>query len=135
MPTHDIIVIGASAGGVETIQMLVRSLPADLDAAVFIVLHVPRYPVSNLPQLVTRAGRLPAIHPKDNEPIQNGHIYIAPSDYHLLVKRGFIRLARGPKENRHRPSIDRSFARRRAHTRTELLESCSRERRMMEAPV
>ncbi|HEV8483986.1 MAG TPA: chemotaxis protein CheB [Blastocatellia bacterium] len=109
MATRDIIVIGASAGGVEALTTLVRHLPADLTAAVFVVLHVPPDGFSVLPQLLTRAGPLPAFHPKDKEQIQNGHIYVAPPDNHLLVKRGYLRLVRGPKENRRRPSIDPLF--------------------------
>ena len=100
MPTHDIIVIGASAGGVETTTQLVKHFPSDLPAAVFVVLHLPRDSFSILPQLLTRAGPLPAFHPKDHEQILNGRIYVAPPDSRLLVKRGYIRLARSPKENR-----------------------------------
>jgi len=109
MPTHDIIVIGGSAGGVETIIELARHFPRDLPGAVFVVLHVPSDSFSILPELLTRAGPLPAFHPKDHEQIMNGRIYVAPPDNHLLVKRGYLRLTRGPKENRTRPSIDPLF--------------------------
>ena len=109
MATRDIIVIGASAGGVETIGTLVKLLPKDLAAAVFLVIHVPQGAVSILPQLLSRARTLPALHPKDKEQIQHGRIYIAPPDNHLLVKRGYLRLVRGPKENRRRPSVDPLF--------------------------
>jgi len=109
MPGHDIIVIGASAGGVETLTKLVRNLPPDLPAAVFVVLHFPSHGTSVLPSILNRAGTLPASHYEDGEAIQPGRIYVAPPDRHLLVKLGYIRLIRGPKENSHRPAIDPLF--------------------------
>jgi len=109
MPGHDIIVLGASAGGVEVLSQLVRNLPADLPAALFIVLHFPAHGTSVLPKILSRAGILPAHHAQDGTKIQPGHIYVAPPDYHLLVKRGYVNLARGPKENSHRPAIDPLF--------------------------
>src|SRR5262245_23531633 len=109
MPGRDIIVIGASAGGVEALGNLVRRFPADLPAAVFVVLHVPPQGTSVLPQILTRAGPLPAKHALDNEPIQAGHIYVAPPDYHLVVKRVHVRVAHGPRENGHRPAVDALF--------------------------
>src|SRR5437016_14437782 len=99
MPTHDIIVIGTSAGGVETLIRLVKALPADLPAAVFSVLHVSPHGNSALPQILSRSGPLPASHPRDGEAILHGHIYVAPPDFHLMIKQGAIRLVRGPSEN------------------------------------
>jgi len=109
MPGHDIIVVGASAGGVEALISLVKGLPGDLPATLFIVLHISAHSRSIMPRLLSRAGSLEAIHPKDGELIEHGRIYIAPPDLHLLVKPGQIRLARGPKENGHRPAIDPLF--------------------------
>lgn len=109
MPGHDIIVVGASAGGVETLMKLVGQLPADLPAAVFIVLHIPPETPSLLPEILRRAGPLPASQPGDGEEIRNGHIYVASPDYHLLIERGRMRQVHGPKENRHRPGIDPLF--------------------------
>jgi two-component system chemotaxis response regulator CheB len=71
MPARDIIVIGASAGGVEALKLLVRELPKDLPAAVFVVLHTGAHP-SVLPELLSVAGSLPAGHPVDGSPIENG---------------------------------------------------------------
>jgi two-component system, chemotaxis family, protein-glutamate methylesterase/glutaminase len=104
-----IIVIGASSGGLEPLMEIVRDLPADLPAALFIVVHVPPQATSQLPQILSRAGRLPAIHPKDYETIRAGTIYIAPPDFHLLLRRGDMRVVRGPRENNHRPAIDALF--------------------------
>jgi two-component system chemotaxis response regulator CheB len=106
MPGHDIIVIGASAGGVESLVKLVHDLPANLPAAVFVVLHIPAQIPSLLPNILNRAGLLKALHPTEKTPIERGHIYIAPPDQHLLVKQGYVQVVRGPKENRHRPAID-----------------------------
>lgn len=109
MPGHDIIVIGASAGGIEAATQLVRSLPADIPAAIFVVIHIAPHSNSVLPQILQRRGHLPATHPKDGEEIQNGKIYVAPPDLHLIIKPGYINLAHGPKENRHRPAVDPLF--------------------------
>ena len=106
---HDIVVIGASAGGVEALKQLVSLLPADLQASIFIVLHVPAHGRSVLPDILSRSGPLPAFHPKNGEHIKKGCIYIAPPDQHMTLTRGFITLSRGPKENSHRPAIDPMF--------------------------
>lgn len=109
MPAHDLIVVGASAGGVEALSGLVADLPANLPASVCIVLHVSPDVPSYLPDILSRAGRLPASHPEDGEALAAGRIYVAPPDQHLLVESGRVRVVRGPTENRHRPAIDPLF--------------------------
>src|SRR5829696_6972386 len=109
MAGRDIIVIGASAGGVDALKQVVQGLPAGLPAAVFVTLHVPARGPSVLPKILSRSGRLPARHPQDGEPIRPGTIAVAPPDYHLLVKRDRIRVTRGPRENGHRPAVDAQF--------------------------
>ncbi|WP_322745225.1 chemotaxis protein CheB [Nostoc sp. LEGE 12447] len=109
MLEHNIIVIGTSAGGVEALTYLVKNLPPDLNAAVIIVLHVSSHGTSVLPKILSRASNLPVSHAQDGEAIVHGWIYVAPPDYHLLVERGYLRLTRGPKENRCRPAIDPLF--------------------------
>jgi two-component system, chemotaxis family, protein-glutamate methylesterase/glutaminase len=106
---HDIIVIGASAGGVEALSQLVAGLPRDLAAAIFVVIHISPHGKSVLPSILNRQGKLPASHAIDGEAIAQGHIYIAPPDYHLLVKPGYIRLVKGPRENNSRPAVDPLF--------------------------
>ncbi len=106
---HDIIVVGASAGGVEALAELASHLPAALPAAVLIVLHMPAYGHSVLPEILGRRGPLPARHAEDGELIEPGRIYAAPPDRHLLVRDGRILLTRGPAENNHRPAIDALF--------------------------
>ncbi len=109
MPGHDVICVGASAGGVGALVKLVQALPADIPAAFFVVLHIPPESPSMLPEILSRSGKLPATHPEDSTPIEHGHIYIAPPDHHLILEKGYIRIIRGPKENRHRPAIDVLF--------------------------
>jgi len=105
---RDIVVIGASAGGVETLKTIASGLPPNLPAAVFVVLHIQRS-ASHLPEILELAGPLPARHPEDGDKIEPGHIYVAPSDQHLLVMPGHIHLSRGPKENRNRPAANPLF--------------------------
>lgn len=109
MATRDTIVIGASAGGVQALCTLVAGLPANLPAAIFIVLHIPADSPSLLPGILARESQLPVEHPKSGERIRMGHIYIAPPDHHLLIEGKNIKLVHGPKENLHRPSIDTLF--------------------------
>lgn len=109
MYSHDIIVIGASAGGVDALPRLVASLPADLPAAVFIVLHTPADGPGLLPQIIRRNSKLPVAHGLDGEAVRPGHVYVALPDHHLQVDGKHVRLTHGPRENFHRPSIDTLF--------------------------
>ena len=103
-----IVVIGASAGGVDAIRTLAAGLSPGFAAAVLVVLHIGAHK-SELPWLLNQTGALPACHPKDGDPIQAGHIYVAPPDHHLVVEPGHIRLTRGPRENWARPAVDPLF--------------------------
>src|SRR5262249_18690959 len=104
-----IVVIGASAGGVETLAQLFAVLRPKLPSAIFVVMHTAPHARSVLPELISRAGRWPAKHATDRESIQPGQIYVAPPDFHLILEPGVIRLVHGPRENRHRPAIDPLF--------------------------
>jgi two-component system, chemotaxis family, protein-glutamate methylesterase/glutaminase len=103
------VVVGASAGGVEALRQLVSALPSDYPAAVLVVLHVAPIATSVLPQILERAGELPAKHAEDGESMKGGHIYVAPPDCHLLVSDGTLTLDHGPRVNGHRPAIDPLF--------------------------
>ncbi len=109
MATKDIIVIGASAGGVSALQRLCAALPADLPAAVFVAQHLAPAGRSVLPALLDRAGPLPAVAPVDGQAIEHGHIYVAAPDHHLLLRRDRMLLRRGPTENRTRPAVNALF--------------------------
>ncbi len=109
MPGHDIIVIGASAGGVEALTEIVATLPRKLPAAVFIVLHIPAQSPSLLPHILNRFTSLEVVHPEDGAKIEHRYIYVAPPDHHMLIEQGKVRIVRGPKENRHRPAVDPLF--------------------------
>lgn len=106
---HDIVAIGASAGGIEVLLELVGDLPADLAAAVFVVVHQQPSHVSALPELLSRRGPLPATLPLHGEAIQPGAIYVAPPDNHLQVRPGAVEVVRGPRDNGHRPAADVLF--------------------------
>lgn len=109
MRARTVIAIGASAGGVEALRQAVRELPPDLDAAVLVVIHIAPDSSSVLPQILNRAGPLPAIHAEDGLLINRGHIYVAPPNQHMLVQDGHLRIVHGPRENRSRPAVDPLF--------------------------
>jgi two-component system chemotaxis response regulator CheB len=109
MAERDIVVIGASAGGVEELRSLVGGLPAGLPAAVLIVRHIPPRSPSALPVILARSGPLPAEHAIDGQPLECGRIYVAPADHHLVVADEHVSLSRGPAENGHRPAVDPLF--------------------------
>lgn len=105
-----IITIGASAGGLNAISEVVAELPEDLNAAVFIVIHLAKVGLGEF--LLTRLQKYTAfkcILAKEGVEIEAGHIYIAPPDAHLLISDGTVGLGHGPAENRWRPSIDVLF--------------------------
>lgn len=105
-----IVVVGTSAGGVEALMKLAAALPRNFGAPVVIVLHTRAEGPSLLPQILSRAGHLPAQEARDGERLRPGHIYTSIPDHHLLIENDkTIRLAKGPRENRHRPAIDPLF--------------------------
>jgi two-component system, chemotaxis family, protein-glutamate methylesterase/glutaminase len=106
---HDIIVIGASAGGADALPRLIGSLPADMPASIFIVLHIPAQGKALLPLIIGRATSLPVREAVGGERIQRGRVYVAPPDYHLQVEGTRVQLSHGPRENFHRPAIDALF--------------------------
>ena len=109
-PAHrDIIVLGASAGGVQALCEVIGSLPPNLPAAVFVVLHIAPHGRSAMPAILSRAGCLPASHPADGEPIVPGRIYVAPPDRHLAMEDSQVCLSRNATENGRRPAVDVTF--------------------------
>jgi two-component system chemotaxis response regulator CheB len=110
LPQHrDVVVVGASAGGVESLRGLLAALPADLPAAVLVVLHMPSSATSALPAILRRAGQLPVQTASHGEPLRHGNVYTAVPDHHLLVVDDVMALSKGPTENGHRPAADALF--------------------------
>jgi two-component system, chemotaxis family, protein-glutamate methylesterase/glutaminase len=109
MARRDLIVLGASAGGVEALVAIVRALPVSLPAAVMAVVHVPADGESRLPHILARAGRLEVTDARTDGELRPGRLFVAPRDHHLTVRRGRAHVSRGPRVNRHRPAIDPLF--------------------------
>jgi len=108
VPERDLIVVAASAGGLQPLRTLLLGLPADLPAAVLVVMHIPAVG-SRLPNVLDRAGPLPAAAAIDGEPVCPGRVYLAPPDHHLLIVKDTVRLSRGPRQNGFRPAADPLF--------------------------
>ena len=107
MAQIELIVIGASAGGLDGLLTIVKHLPTSLTACVIVVVH--NNSSSQLPTILARTSALPVAVPEDGDPIVPGRILVAPPDYHVLVVRGRVVLNRGPRENGFRPAIDPLF--------------------------
>jgi two-component system chemotaxis response regulator CheB len=107
-PRRDIVVIGASAGGLPVLLRLAADLPAEVRASILIVLHIGSHR-SELPKLLRYRGANPAVHPASGDPLRPGVLYIAPPDQHMLVDRDRVVLNRDAKENHARPAIDPLF--------------------------
>jgi two-component system chemotaxis response regulator CheB len=104
---HDIVTIGASAGGIEPLQHIVRALPVDLPAAVFVVVHIGV--AGRLVDALSRDPGFPVATAEDERPIEHGTLFVAPPDQHLLLSPDRMLLRRGPRENLARPAIDPLF--------------------------
>ena len=109
MPGQNIIVIGASAGGIGPVRTLLSKLPEDIPAALFVVVHTSPEGPGTLATVLGRVTKLTVVHPEDGAAIRDGHVYVAPPDYHLLIEGQHIRLNRGPREHRLRPAVDPLF--------------------------
>lgn len=115
--TPPVVAIGGSAGSVPALQAIVRGLPADFGATVLVVVHVAADSPGLLPEIIGQTSTLPVQHAREGDTARAGRIYVAPPDWHLLVRAktgngaGGLELAlsRSARENRHRPAIDPLF--------------------------
>src|SRR5581483_4672751 len=93
------VAVGASAGGIPALTRLLRDLPRDFEAPLLVVLHIPPKSPGVLPQILSRAGPLTAEFAGEGQPIEDGRIYVASPDKHMLVHKGQLLTRRGPIEN------------------------------------
>jgi len=105
----DIVVIGASAGGLEAVKVILSALPSTFSGSIFVVIHVAAERHSIAAKILGRASDLEVTAPVDKTPVVPGRVYVSSPDRHMLLEPGRIRIVRGPKENRHRPAIDPLF--------------------------
>lgn len=106
----DAVVIGASAGGIEALTVLLPALSAALCPPVFIVLHLPRDKPSVLAEIFARKCTVPVREAEDKELVVRGTVYFAPSNYHLLLDQGpQLVLSADDPVHHSRPSIDVLF--------------------------
>lgn len=106
---HDIIVIGASAGGIQALQELFRGMPSDVPASFLVVVHTAPDSAGLLPKVISRGAPFVAEFARDGTALERGHIYVAPPDHHLLLKPHQMCVTRGPRENGFRPAVDPLF--------------------------
>ena len=106
--TRDIVVVAASLGGLQALRTVLSSLPTDLPASIFVVVHIGAWP-SLLPEIFQTDCLLPVMHAQDGQPIALATVYVAPSDRHMLMRNGVIVLSTGPKEKFARPAADPLF--------------------------
>jgi two-component system, chemotaxis family, protein-glutamate methylesterase/glutaminase len=109
MRSKHLVVIGASAGGLEALRTIVGALNEDFPAPICIVLHTSPQSPGLLDGILTRSGKLEATNAINGERLRPGHIYVAPPDFHLVIEPGIARVTKGPRENRFRPAIDPLF--------------------------
>src|SRR5581483_11868767 len=106
---RDVVVIGGSAGSLEPIKTITAGLPADLPAAVLVTMHLGADAPSLLAPIIGRGAGMPAVVPRDGDPVKAGYIYVARPDYHLEVGERRMHHGHGPKVNGVRPAIDVMF--------------------------
>jgi two-component system chemotaxis response regulator CheB len=106
---RDIVVVAASAGGLEALRGLLSQFTVPIAATMLVVLHVPAAGGKVLPRILGRAGMMPASAAADGEAPLPGHVYVAPPDCHVLLVGDKIRLSQGPRHNGHRPAADPLF--------------------------
>lgn len=106
---RDVIVIGASAGGIRAVIEVLSRLPKDLPAFIGVVIHRGAISTADWSQTLGSKAELAVVEPKSGDALVNGVVYLAPADCHMIFERGHIRLDAGKKEHHTRPAIDPLF--------------------------
>lgn len=106
---RDVIVIGASAGGIEAIIEVLSKLPADLPATIGVVIHRGSRSITDWSAMLGRKTRLRVVEPADGDHLAHGVVYVAPADFHMIFAGGKSRLEHGRKINYTRPAVDPLF--------------------------
>jgi two-component system chemotaxis response regulator CheB len=109
MPRRDLVVVGASAGGLPALQTLLGELPPELPLAVLVVVHTSPAGPGGLADVLNRSSTYPVSYARDGLEIRYGHVYLAPPDLHLTTDDGHLAVRHGPRENRFRPAVDPLF--------------------------
>jgi two-component system, chemotaxis family, protein-glutamate methylesterase/glutaminase len=105
-----LVVVGASAGGIEALKEVLGHLPKNLPATVLVVQHSSsRNTRRLLLEVLGYFAALPLRYPEDREAMETGYIYLAPPDFHMTVEEGRLRVLQGPREKKSRPAIDPLF--------------------------
>jgi two-component system chemotaxis response regulator CheB len=108
-PHRDLVVVGASAGGLPALRTILGDLPAELPMAVLVVVHSSPDSPGGLAGVLDRHSTYPVTFARDGAEIAYGHVYVAPPDFHLTTDDGRLAVRRGPLENRFRPAVDPLF--------------------------
>jgi two-component system chemotaxis response regulator CheB len=109
VPATNVIVVGASAGGITAVRTFLNGLPVSIPAAIFVVVHTSPDGPGLLAAVLGRATPLTVATAEDGSVIEDGRVYVAPPDYHLIVDKRLVHLSHGPREHRFRPAIDPLF--------------------------
>lgn len=107
--TFEIVVVGASTGGLRALQVLLAGLPEDFPLPIVMVQHRGNDSETGLCEFLSRGCALPVSEPEDKEPVLPAHVYLAPRDYHLMIERKCFALSTEMPVVFARPSIDVLF--------------------------
>lgn len=106
---RDVIVVGASAGGIRAVVEMLSRLPADLPAFMGVVIHRGAHSPSNWSRTLGKESKLRVVEPADGDPLERGAVYVAPSDRHMTFFNDRVHLDGGAKEHHTRPAVDPLF--------------------------